>query len=276
MSLLLPRGLSSRAGAIASIGASGSAGTSMVNSATHTKGAWQQLIAASARDACGIVVMIQGKIGFSSAAHLVDIGVGAASSEQIIAANLAANTNNWANSTSYYFFPIAIPAGSRIAARSQNSYSSGYEVNVSVLLLSGDLSSALGRVETCGATPASTAGTNIDPGASANTKGAWTQIIGSTSFGYRGVVVGFLAQGGNKAADLQWMFDVAVGPAASEQIVVPDVIAACDTDQRIPGTCCTPFFPVRVPAGSRIAARAACNSTAAGTRTLDLIVYGVG
>jgi hypothetical protein len=54
------------------------------------------------------------------------------------------------------------------------------------------------------------------------------------------------------------------------------VIAACDTDQRIPGTCCTPFLPVRIPAGSRIAARAACNSAAAGTRTLDLIVYGVG
>mgnify|MGYP007056834555 CR=1 FL=1 len=276
MSLLLPRGLSSRAGAIASVGASGSGGTSMVNSAANTKGAWQQLIAASARDACGIVVMIQGKIGFASAAHLVDIGVGAASSEQVIAGNLAANTNNWANSTSYYFFPIAIPAGSRVAARSQNSYSSGYEVNVSVLLLSGDMSASLGRIETCGATPASTAGTNIDPGASANTKGAWTQIIAATAFDYRGLVVGFLAQGGNKAADLQWSFDVGIGSAASEQIVVPDVIAACDTDQRIPGTCCTPFLPIRIPAGSRIAARAACNSAAAGTRTLDLIVYGVG
>lgn len=276
MSLLLPRGLASRAGVVTSAGASGSGGTSMVNPSVNTKGAWQQLVASSARDACGIVVMIQGKIGFSSASHLVDVAVGAAASEQIIAENLAANTNNWANSTSYYYLPLAIPAGSRIAARSQNSYSSGYEVNVSVLLLSGDLSSALGRVETCGATPASTAGTNIDPGASANNKGAWTQLIASTGFDYKGVIVGFLAQGGNKSADLQWSFDIAVGAASSEQIVVPDVIAACDTDQRIPGTCCTPFLPVRIPAGSRIAARAACNSAAAGTRTLDLIVYGVG
>jgi hypothetical protein len=92
----------------------------------HTKGAWAQIIASTARDAYGITVFIAATAGAASTnqRYLVDIGIGASSSEVVLipdllcgnasAFNAAANTG-----PAMFHFPIYIPAGSRISARGQ-------------------------------------------------------------------------------------------------------------------------------------------------------------
>jgi hypothetical protein len=92
----------------------------------HTKGAWAQIIASTARDAYGITVFIAATAGAASSnqRYLVDIGIGAASSEVVLIPDLMcgnASAFNAASNTgpAMFHFPIYIPAGSRISARGQ-------------------------------------------------------------------------------------------------------------------------------------------------------------
>jgi hypothetical protein len=91
----------------------------------HVKGPWSQLIASSAFDAYGISVLVGSTARAASVdiRRLVDIGIGAASSEIVIIANLeAGGSAEWGDPScqpAHYVFPIFIPAGTRIAGRCQ-------------------------------------------------------------------------------------------------------------------------------------------------------------
>lgn len=104
-------------------------------------------------------------------------------------------------------------------------------------------------------------GVSVAAAGTANTKGSWTTIVASTAFDYDLVnVVGWAANSGNVAN--QYAFDIGVGAAASEVVVIPNLmvyelaggpyIGAKSFDAQV---------PVSIPAGSRIAAR--CQSTTA-------------
>lgn len=90
-----------------------SQGTSVVSSGSvDTKGAWVQLIAASAFTTKWIIVAMQATGGARNFA--VDIGVGGAGAEQVVLPNLYhanAALGLW------YSLPFSIPGGSRVAAR---------------------------------------------------------------------------------------------------------------------------------------------------------------
>lgn len=92
----------------------------------HTKGSYTTLIASTGYAAFGIMVCV-GNVGTAASTNtrtLVDIAIGAASSEVVIIPNLLAGQAGASNSASsepnVYFFPITIPAGVRISARSQS------------------------------------------------------------------------------------------------------------------------------------------------------------
>jgi len=92
----------------------------------HTKGAYAELIASTAYDAFGITVAIAG-LGTAASTNtrsLVDIAVGAASSEVNIIPNLiCGQAGQWASASfgpATYFFPLYIPAGTRLSARIQS------------------------------------------------------------------------------------------------------------------------------------------------------------
>jgi hypothetical protein len=131
-------------------------------------------------------------------------------------------------------------------------------------------------VEACGFTAASTTSTVLsDPGATAHTDGAWTQLIASTSFAYR-----WLAIIGNNRSDAAWLnnrstlVDIAIGGAGAEQIILSDLLSAggsVNDNERL-AVC----LPVAIPAGSRISARNRSSVGTAGDRRHDLVVYGIG
>ena len=76
---------------------------------------------------------------------------------------------------------------------------------------------------TYGAVPASSAGTTIDPGATAGVKGAYVQMTASTSAAIDQLAA--IVSGRNNTAPqyTQFRLDIATGAAAAEVVVIPDL-----------------------------------------------------
>ncbi len=113
---------------------------------------------------------------------------------------------------------------------------------------------------------ASSAGAAITGGA-ANVKGAYAEIYVATEFE---TSLLFLMLHTIAASD--YLVDIAIGAAGSEVIIIPDIIIRNTGSQFQPPVV---WYPVALPPGTRLAARAQSASTFAQNRTLDIIIYGV-
>jgi len=251
-----------------------SRGTDVTASGTiNTKGSYVQLTAASGIDAQGIWVILTS--GNNAANCLVDIAVGAAASEQDIVSNLMLPVKH--NAGAGANIPIHVALGSRISARAQSSSVSDV-INIAIQLMGNTLtsSSALGRCTTYGANTADSGGTEIDPGASANTKGAYVQIDGAISNPIKNMIVAVSPSGSNgQLTTAGWLIDVAVGAAASEQVVISNLFVMTNG---VHDTINPPLlgpFPVNIPSGSRIAVRAQSDTIDATDRLFDVAIYGL-
>lgn len=100
-------------------------GAQITASATpHTKGSPTELVAATAYDAFGIIVYVgDTAVTSSNTRVLVDIMTGAGGSEAVLIPNLLAGNIAASAAASggpcAYFFPLYIPAGTRLSARAQ-------------------------------------------------------------------------------------------------------------------------------------------------------------
>jgi hypothetical protein len=161
----------------------------------HTKGPWNELIASTGFDAYGVTVALSGlAIANTNTRCLVDIGVGASTSEAVIINNLLAGgapsfggTN--APGLALFYFPIFIPAATRIAARSQ-SLIIGDGVGVCVWLHQKPLRPGWfgTRVTSYGPDTATSSGVSHSPGNASYA--AATEIVASTTNPIRALQVG--------------------------------------------------------------------------------------
>lgn len=101
-----------------------------------------------------------------------------------------------------------------------------------------------------------------------NVKGDWTQVLAATISDTIGMIV-VIAGTGNVS---QYLIDIGIGAEGSESVVVSNIpISAVHYRYHA----CF-FIPIRIPSGSRIAARGAGN-VAATTVNINLVpIYGVG
>lgn len=103
------------------------------------------------------------------------------------------------------------------------------------------------------ATPSTTAdGTLVTASGTIHTKGAYAQLIASTTYDWHGF---WLITGGVAiaASATDMLLDIAIGAAASEQVILPDLLVGYTA-----ATSVGPrqwFIPIFIPRGSRIAAR---------------------
>lgn len=171
-------------------------GVTVTASATaHTKGSWTELIASTSFAAQGIWVMLN-NTGTSNIATplLVDIGIGAASSETVLIPDLqGGQAQLWSNGFlgQCYFFPLRIPGGVRLSARCQATIVSD-TVNVGVWLLGGSSVPTAWtgtRVTAYGVNAAASSGASYAVGAT-NAWGAASQIVASTTNPIRYIQVG--------------------------------------------------------------------------------------
>lgn len=227
-------------------------GFSPVSGATaNTKGAWMQILASAPQDYTGLWIQLRGATTNNA---LFDIGIGAAGSEIVLAPNLFCGPKLTQDSYgSVFILPCSIPAGSRVAVRSQTD---GVSISASINIgfFTGYLTAQYpGNLFDIGTMLATSTGTALTIPASGSS--AWVQLVASTAYDIKK----FLLFIGGAGPDTQAMIDLAVGAAGAEQIILGGIgylerQITGSVGQSGPSSCGP--FPIQIPAGSRISVRA--------------------
>lgn len=255
-----------------------SIGTTVANDAgsSSTKGTIVQLIASTAHDAhwVSISILTAATAGTVGLCHLL-IG---ASTEAVLIADLLA-TNRVANDGGGgpYLFPLFIPKGSRLSVQYQANNTST-DAQVIVHLYGGN---PVGPWADCtyvdryGAT-ASSRGTNVDPGGVANTYLAnYVEITAATLRPIRWLILAAQSDDTSWAGVAQWTIRLGIGSATEAQIGGDLLLTGANTtDSNRPFAHW--YFPIYIPAGSRLSVNAKCSSTTDGDRDLYVALYGAG
>ncbi len=238
----------------------------------HTKGAWTQLIASTPYDAYGIWIAIDGiHVSAAATAYLVDIGVGPSGSEWVIVPNLdvwGADATAAGLNPHMFWFPVYLPAGSRISARSQ-SVTASKTCRVMVTLDGVPwygLWGVVGPVVDYGTDLAASTGTSVTPGNGAF--GSWVQV-GTTSRDHTFWTVSMDYLATTTVSALTTLVEVGVGPSGAQQSL--GVIRfRSTTAEQIAGGPFPLFLASRpVPSGTPVWVRAASG----GTGAIGVIVY---
>lgn len=121
---------------------------------------------------------------------------------------------------------------------------------------------------TVAADETNTGGTVLTASASANTKGAWVQLVAATPIEAHSIVIIIRTNTGDQ------MSDIAIGPVGQEHIIVPNLITGSGNTS---GMRPSYHIPISIPKGSRLSAR---NQSTTGGGLMSLIVmlmnYGSG
>lgn len=254
---------------------SGSHGTSVTSGLTNVKGSWTEIVASTPFMACCFTILFS---GVTAGDFLFDIGFGANPNEVAFVSNLHhSDRQSGQGPTSVYWFPIPIPAGTRVTVRSQ-CQSGGSKVGyVTIILCEAQFvrEPALSRATVYGAATGDSGLVGLDPGGTADTKNSYSEIVASTTYPIRELYIVLGNQANTARTDCNWLIDISVGASLSEQIVIPDVYVSCNAvgDLVLPEVIGP--IPVNIPAGSRLAARCACSIIDATDRLVDVGIIGV-
>jgi hypothetical protein len=185
--------------------------TLAVSGVANTKGAYTQFVASAAFDVCGILLNANLNPGDED---LIDIAVGAPGSEVDVIPNIP--ISNFRTNTVMdvvEWIPIYIPKGSRISMRVQSTNASPI-LQVKLQLL-GDPFYGIQpptRWKDWGTDLANSTGATI--AGSAGAKGAFTQLVASSEFSTRWVMLCMLEGGSD-----DYVVDFAIGT----QVVIPNI-----------------------------------------------------
>ena len=192
------------------------AGTTPNKNATYT-----QLIASTGYASYGIMVQLAGLQTTASTNQrcLVDIALGAASSEQVIIPNLTCgNVSDYAAASSKgvsYYFPIYIPSGVRVSATAAASTSADI-VNVAVRLFQHPMGPGSwfgSRVTAYGVDTANVRGTSHTP--SQNSYATATQLTASTTNPIRYMQLGFDLLSDTTGSNARHLVRIVLGATAT-------------------------------------------------------------
>jgi hypothetical protein len=255
-------------------------GTTVTSAASaNTYGTWTQINAGLTYPAEYFTVALSNNFTAATTQNAyVDIGIGATSGAVMPIIEKLCGSHAAPGFGKHYFIPIRIPPNTPIWARHQNTVASK---NISVLLSTFGGSRNpynfpnFPKAEALGAVTASTTGTAITPGVSA--EGAWTQIGASTTADYGGFIVsGMFNVDTTMTANLVTSFDIGVGATGQERTIGENVLiqmpagqAATANDERVISVA----FPTLggVPAGSRLVVRASGSTTADASNSVILL-----
>lgn len=245
------------------------------NASANTKGTWTELLAATAYEANSFYIFLRGSTG--SYDVMYDIGIGAAASEQVVVPNLTFTAIALRVAAGVYI-PLRVPKGSRISIRGQISSGSSQTCALfTIYLIATSLLNGEGfsRAVNMGANTADSGGTSVDPGGTINTKGSYSQLSAATVIEIGWLVICITGQANTATTTNVGLVDIAIGGAGSEQVIIANlaycVDAAIDSPEpQYYG------FPVSIPKGSRVAARAQCSTNDATDRLIDINLIGLG
>ena len=247
-------------------------GTTITASATiHTKGSWSVLIAATTREAYGIVVGIHGvQASATATSQLVDIGFGPASSERVIIPNLDAGAAPTDTPPKQWIIPIYIPSGARLVARNQALIASDTALVVAMLIERPLYEYHAIRCTDYGTNLSLSQGTSVTPGNAVF--GSWTQLTASTARDHFLWTIGTDQLADTTLTNLRLLVELGHGPTSTSVRSIGVWQAGTDSSERVYGL--LPAVPIYhpVPSSSGIWARAAASTT---PEARGVIAYGI-
>ena len=235
---------------------------------------WTQISSSTSRDYDGLMLT---KVSFYPSGEcknaLVDVAVGASSSEVEIASDFLVRTDD-VRAARYpisYMIPTPVPAGTRISARCRQSESANTYIRIYGYKHTGPKSERFtGVVKTVGANLADSGGTQIEPDAStAWTYGLWENLTTNCPIDARIMQLGIgRAETIANTTTRIWDLQIGIGSTPDQTYMMR---LSCGYIVNTPIPQSSQPFPVNIPAGSTIKARAQCSSTS--RRELDVIAY---
>lgn len=249
-----------------------SKGTTVTSdAAADTYGSWTELDASTGNDANLLILNVldcQTKAFFA-----VDLAIGAASSEQVIASKL--RLFPYIAQGASFALPLFIPAGTRLSARVMDSTTSTRFVSVAGYLTYAPGVVGCARMELLGG--ADTAGEDVasDSG-SAHTKGSWVEM-GTSAFAYKYLFLAAQPYDDTLTAGVGQLVDIGVGAASSEQVMAANMFFHGDTQTDGITPPVTPLLPVSLDEGTRLALRQQSESASfQDAYTVKYSLYGLG
>lgn len=243
----------------------------------HTKDTtWTELIAATGFDSGLVAVSVMGNTtSTQDSSTLLDIGIGAATEESVIIPDLMAG---WVATlpARYYTFPLRIPAGSRLSARTQSVLTTG-GVSVLVQLWGGPSDPDgwwAGQSVTCyGANAANSAGVKFTPG-NAGAETATPVAVGTTTSDHECLVLGIQGH----PDDTGWAtgvvhIDVGIDASGTSWLMQDAYVLATSSAENI-GVSWTPWLPIwaHVPSGTSLVVGGEHSGTG---DALSAAIYGI-
>jgi hypothetical protein len=250
-------------------------GSCTASASANTKGSYSTIDADAPLDADGFWLYLMPHT--ANRDYHVDIAIGGAGSEVNILENIqisSAGASGFLDSWEVYV-PLPIRGGTRISARCAASTGSAV-ISVGFRFVKSELTRAqrMGRATTYGAAVGDSGGTAIDPGASADTLGAWAEITASLTRRIRGYAllsIGNKVNSARTAGSLGVQFGI--GGAGSEVAVtgVVQIQAEATSDLLKP---VIRGINIDLPAGVRLAARGISQTNDATDRLFEVVVIG--
>jgi hypothetical protein len=247
-----------------------------VTPAVGSKGSWAQVFAALTNDTHGLLICINSNTATANSRNsVVDIGIGPASSEVVLIPDLiAGNASNYGTPGSglWYYFPVAIPAGTRVAVRAQSTVTTAFRVFMQAMQrpLNPSMVKTAAYVDAFGmSVPSGTAVT-----AGANAEGAWT-LLGTTSRRCWHWEVGVqVSSADTEHNNATYHIDLAEGNGTNFDILLRSVPFGITTAENAVLPPWTVGCEVPVPAGRDIYVRAQSSNN--NLDPLFITAYGAG
>jgi hypothetical protein len=245
----------------------------LLTGAAHTKGDYTELLAATSFRA----INIECTIGPAAAAnnYFYDISTGTAGNEVVLLPNLWISSGTATGFTSVVI-PIEVPAGVRLSARAQATGAAAAPRILCHLYGTADANvHRYTRMTAYGLTTATTVGTTVDPGAVANTKGAYAQVTASTANPISAFYLVVNNRLNQDETSMNMRYDVATGVALSEVVLQPDVqVTKSSFSDNLAQHWYGPYYWT-IAQGTRLAVRAQSTQTDATDRLNDVAIYGL-
>lgn len=200
-------------------------GTTVTAAGTiNTLGTIVQLDAAAECDAEGFLLSVGNQAGTVPAAMLIDLLAGAGGSERPILQCLSTASGVGGREFSQIYVPIPIAKDTRISARLQASALTSTIVLGMQLVAGGfpDMPTVQRNVS-LGVSTSTSLGTTVDPGGTANTKGAWVQLgAAGVPFDVKWIILSVCRNDATMTSQ-QWRVDIGRGATSNQYVVIPDM-----------------------------------------------------
>ena len=237
------------------------------SASVHTKGSYAEVVASTSADSNFMSFRIQSTaVNGASSGHLLDIAVGSAGNEVVIAPDLAVGGIGGLGSDVVIQMPISIPSGSRIAIRNQAEIASQTARVGQFELFNFDATGVPTEVDSLGINTATSAGTKL-----AGSSGSWTEIVASTTRAYTAICMVPSTTEAVQSNLANRTLEVGVGSSGNE-VSFGAINVSYSGNEFVALRSNVVLFGQDIPAGSRLAVR---HDIAANPQRADISLIGI-